>query len=197
MKCENCFKEHDGGYGSGRFCCKECARCFSTKNKRNQINEIVSNKLKGRINLHAKGFINDDQRRAASEAWIKKSKEIKDWKLSNIPFDDLNKPHKKMKLLIEQQYKCAICNMINEWNNKPLIFQLDHVNGNHNDNNKLNLRMICPNCHSQTETFTSKNVSSDGLNKIKEATIKMQIKYGKKANQSSKNILSLYNASIS
>ena len=29
--CENCGKEHDGNYGSGRFCCKECARSFSTK----------------------------------------------------------------------------------------------------------------------------------------------------------------------
>ena len=33
MICENCNKEHDGSYGSGRFCCKECARSFSTKNE--------------------------------------------------------------------------------------------------------------------------------------------------------------------
>ena len=32
MICENCGKEHDGSYGSGRFCCKECAKAFSTKN---------------------------------------------------------------------------------------------------------------------------------------------------------------------
>ena len=31
MICENCGKEHDGSYGSGRFCCKECAKSFSTK----------------------------------------------------------------------------------------------------------------------------------------------------------------------
>ena len=31
-KCENCGVEHNGNYGSGRFCCKECARSFSTKN---------------------------------------------------------------------------------------------------------------------------------------------------------------------
>lgn len=34
MICENCGKEHDGSYGSGRFCCKKCARSFSTKNKK-------------------------------------------------------------------------------------------------------------------------------------------------------------------
>lgn len=47
--CENCNKEHNGSYGSGRFCSKECAKSFSTKNKRKLINEKVSNSLKGRI----------------------------------------------------------------------------------------------------------------------------------------------------
>lgn len=46
MKCENCSKEHDGQYGTGRFCCKSCASAFSTKNKRKEINEKVSNKLR-------------------------------------------------------------------------------------------------------------------------------------------------------
>ena len=39
MKCENCGKEHDGSYGSGRFCCKECAKSFSTKNEINKFKE--------------------------------------------------------------------------------------------------------------------------------------------------------------
>lgn len=39
MKCENCGKEHDGSYGSGRFCSKQCARSFSTKNETNQLKE--------------------------------------------------------------------------------------------------------------------------------------------------------------
>ena len=36
MICENCGKEHDGSFGSGRFCCKECARAFSTRNDNNK-----------------------------------------------------------------------------------------------------------------------------------------------------------------
>ena len=39
MICENCGKEHDGGYGSGRFCSKECARSFSTKKSQGQLKE--------------------------------------------------------------------------------------------------------------------------------------------------------------
>lgn len=45
MKCENCCREHDGSYGSGRFCSTKCSRGFSTKAKRKEINEKVSKTL--------------------------------------------------------------------------------------------------------------------------------------------------------
>jgi Zn finger protein HypA/HybF involved in hydrogenase expression len=53
--------------------------------------------------------------------------------------------------------KCAICNLNPEWNNKPLTLQLDHINGDHSNNNLDNLRLLCPNCHSQTDTYTGRN----------------------------------------
>jgi len=48
MKCENCESEHNGDYGSGRFCSSKCARGFSTKEKRQEINEKVGKKLRGK-----------------------------------------------------------------------------------------------------------------------------------------------------
>jgi hypothetical protein len=45
MNCENCGNEHDGTYGSGRFCSVKCSRGFSTKAKRKEINERVSKTL--------------------------------------------------------------------------------------------------------------------------------------------------------
>ena len=59
--------------------------------------------------------------------------------------------------------KCAICNLDGIWNNKPIVLQLDHINGNHYDNTISNLRILCPNCHTQTNTFGVKNTK-----KIKE-----------------------------
>lgn len=47
--CENCGKEHDGTYGSGRFCSTKCSRGFSTKVKRKEINEKVSESIKNRL----------------------------------------------------------------------------------------------------------------------------------------------------
>ena len=55
-------------------------------------------------------------------------------------------------------YKCAICGNEGDWNGLPLILQLDHINGNHSDNSLANLRLLCPNCHSQTKTFSGKNI---------------------------------------
>ena len=49
-------------------------------------------------------------------------------------------------------YVCAICG-INEWQGKRLVLHLDHINGINNDNRLENLRLLCPNCHSQTDTY--------------------------------------------
>lgn len=53
-------------------------------------------------------------------------------------------------------YKCAICG-ISKWSNKTLSLELDHINGMNNDNRLENLRFLCPNCHSQTTTYGSRN----------------------------------------
>lgn len=55
-------------------------------------------------------------------------------------------------------YKCSICGNEGVWNNKQLTLQLDHINGINNDNRLENLRFLCPNCHSQTDTFSGKNL---------------------------------------
>ena len=53
-------------------------------------------------------------------------------------------------------YKCEICN-ISEWNKIELSLHLDHIDGNSDNNFPQNLRLLCPNCHSQTETYCSRN----------------------------------------
>jgi hypothetical protein len=51
---------------------------------------------------------------------------------------------------------CSECKIGPRWNGKLLVLQVDHVNGVHNDNRWENLRLLCPNCHSQTDTFTGR-----------------------------------------
>jgi hypothetical protein len=54
------------------------------------------------------------------------------------------------------EYKCSECE-ISEWNNKKLSLHLDLINGINNDNRIDNLRFLCPNCHSLTDTYCGKN----------------------------------------
>ena len=61
---------------------------------------------------------------------------------------------------IEQ--KCYECGFFGLWNNKPLRFQVNHKDGNTHNNQRNNLGMICPNCHTQTENWGVKNASNEG-----------------------------------
>ena len=53
------------------------------------------------------------------------------------------------------EYKCSCCG-ISSWNNQQITLQVDHKDGNFLNNVKENLRFLCPNCHSQTETWGNK-----------------------------------------
>lgn len=61
------------------------------------------------------------------------------------------------KYIVETQGEvCSECGQTNTWNNKPLVLQLDHIDGDSDNNYPSNLRILCPNCHTQTETHGSK-----------------------------------------
>lgn len=53
------------------------------------------------------------------------------------------------------QYACCVCG-ISDWLGSPLALQLDHLNGNSRDHRLHNLRLLCPNCHSQTSNYAGR-----------------------------------------
>lgn len=78
---------------------------------------------------------------------------------------EANKVVRKYNIL---PYCCEGCENKGIWNGKPLTLQLEHKNGNSSDHRVENLEYLCPNCHSQTQTYGSKNKH----NKIFEKRIK-------------------------
>lgn len=64
-----------------------------------------------------------------------------------------------------KEYKCENCG-ISEWNEKPLKLQVHHINGDHYDNRIENLQLLCPNCHTQTDTYARNNIAKTNGFKI-------------------------------
>ena len=73
-----------------------------------------------------------------------------------------------LKRLVEggyKEYKCEGCKTT-EWMGKPLRLQVHHINGDHYDNRIENIQILCPNCHSQTDTYARNNVINGGGFKV-------------------------------
>lgn len=87
-----------------------------------------------------------------------KPRDIKDY-LVEKDGPKINSYTLKKKLISKNliQDICSTCNLKPIWEDKPLSLHLDHINGIHHDNRLENLRLLCPNCHSQTSTFGIKN----------------------------------------
>lgn len=66
-----------------------------------------------------------------------------------------------------KDYICNVCNNKGVWQNQKLTLQLEHINGISNDNRLENLCFLCPNCHTQTETYAGKNNKRIKKEKIK------------------------------
>ena len=101
-------------------------------------NIFCSNKCQGKF-LHKKAyekFLNEDE---------------------NIMRANYNPNVFKDFIIEEQNGVCAICGNKPIWNEKPLVFILDHIDGNAANNKRENLRCVCPNCDSQLDTYKSKN----------------------------------------
>ena len=75
--------------------------------------------------------------------------------VQNSPEDNGRRLVRRL-LAMGWEYRCSECGIV-EWRGAPLVLHLDHINGIANDNRFENLRLLCPNCHSQTDTYCGRN----------------------------------------
>jgi hypothetical protein len=68
----------------------------------------------------------------------------------------IERPTARKYLAEARGYKCEVCSL-SEWQNKAITLHVDHINGDPSNDHPTNLRLICPNCHSQTEFLGAAN----------------------------------------
>lgn len=132
------------------FSYAECARKIGLSAKSgNTISRIKDRCIS--LNLNTNHF---NSHKAANETC---RYDLKDILVENSKYENISRL--KERLINEKylEYKCVICGNEGVWNNQKLTLQLDHINGKHLDHRIENLRFLCPNCHSQTETFSGRN----------------------------------------
>lgn len=161
--CEACQAQHDSSYASGRFCSAKCSRSFATRSKRAEINAKVSASLKSKPTRKSYTWkLSEDQRADVYKRIGEKISATYEAK----PFNELGDAVRRRRILAEQHGLCACCNIPQIWNERPLRFELDHEDGDRLNNSRANLRLLCPNCHSQTPTWGSRNAKGEARAKM-------------------------------
>lgn len=93
--------------------------------------------------------LNPDCSHWTGQAWCR-DEQLKDWK-------DYTRSSQIRKHLFKlNNYTCQKCNN-NTWCNQPIPLEIHHIDGDKTNNELSNLQCLCPNCHSQTPNFRSKN----------------------------------------
>lgn len=73
---------------------------------------------------------------------------------------------RKNVLVRKRGYRCEVCGL-DKWMGKPIPLELDHIDGNPDHNTEENLRLICPNCHAQTETYKGRGIKNGRFSRRK------------------------------
>lgn len=162
--CPKCNTEHDR---SGKFCSRSCAnsRTFTAESKEKKRNAGLK---------FYSTMSSEDRKDFNSEKMLKYDKVEAQKKTSAIhrerswsrPYEEMAHDSLRRRILVEVNHTCEECGIGNVYNGKPLSLELDHIDGNRKNNKRENLRILCPNCHSQTPTHRSKNIKYKRLKNV-------------------------------
>lgn len=129
----------------------ECARKIGLSD----AGSNASSRIKMRIAELGLNIDHFCQTKNATEAL--KKYDLDEILIPNSPYKNISRL--KIRLINEGRLKyiCEKCGNTGEWMGQELTLQLEHKDGDHSNHTLSNLCFLCPNCHSQTETFSGRN----------------------------------------
>jgi hypothetical protein len=145
MKCDyGCDNDATYELKNGKWCCKpHYSSCPVSKKKNSDAIKLGISEQ--RVIPHTERYKNasDDSKKRMN--WNK-------GKFTNTLFEYRGKGNHRGALIKERGHKCEVCNNT-KWNGKSITLELEHIDGDKLNNVKDNLKLLCPNCHSQTSTW--------------------------------------------
>lgn len=126
------------------FKCESCDKSLSSLRGLQSHITQVHNSLKPRKDR--RGPNNPMFGKKGSNQWVHF-----DW--STVPWDSIGYHRKRILLIEEANFACTQCGYDKRREDGGSILEVDHINGDHRDNAKENLRVLCPNCHALTPNF--------------------------------------------
>lgn len=177
-KCNYCSRPAKFRLKSGAYCCKEYSNsCPAVKEKNSSALKLLY--LEGKLKSQDVSSPNFTAKRYKAKSFL--DLYDKEYPISNDNLSVLGTNIIKKILIIERGHQCEVCKFV-EWNSVKIPLQMDHINGNNKLNTRNNLRLLCPNCHSQTTTWCRRKSPGYRL-KHDEETMKMVIRSSGNMNQ--------------
>lgn len=155
--CQKCGKDIQIRKGTEK---KFCEKCLNSSNVR----------YCNRSKLHYANFESIDIDQKYLIEGIKEFENKYNISLIESDFDSISFDLKRKRILLEQDGKCAHCGL-SEWMGKPIALEIDHKDGNNQNDERENLEAICPNCHSMTPTWRGRNKANSIKGKISDDNI--------------------------
>jgi hypothetical protein len=150
MKCKNCFQETN----NPKFCSRSCSVTFNNIGRRRHGNAPkFCLKCNKKTQSHLSNLCNKCKRKEEYDVKIEK------WLSGEIIISG----RMIKRYLQETISSCSSCGLQKTWNNKPIVLEIEHIDGNSENNRIENLTLLCPNCHSQTPTFKGRNKGNGRL----------------------------------
>lgn len=155
--CKKCNKEFEPTKGLINYCSLECrnSRVWSDEDK---LKKSESAKNSEKVKESSKKYSETIKMRTP-EIWKiinEKREEALKNKIIETNYGELSFERLRKRIIYEQDSKCNRCDL-SEWMGEKIPLELEHKDGNHFNNDRDNLEILCPNCHALTSTWRGRN----------------------------------------